>query len=115
MVNNNIITHTNDWWWGFSVDIVRNDGFGVVCVKFDKDYPNAAYICDLSVYEYCRKQGYGTELMYHAFDIARRHDKSFVLLRVDKTKDWLVHWYKVLGFEILSEDEHEYEMIKKVL
>ena len=42
-----VIVHTNSWFWGKSVDIVKDDGTAMVCVKFDeKSFPKAGYICD---------------------------------------------------------------------
>lgn len=35
-----VYRHTNRWWWGHSVDIVKDDGTAIVCVKFDeKSFP----------------------------------------------------------------------------
>lgn len=49
--------HINEWYWGYSIDIVKDDGTAIVCVKFDKDtFPKTGYICDLSVIETERKK-----------------------------------------------------------
>lgn len=109
---NMYLCHTNEWWWGTSVDIVRKDGIGVICVKFDDKYPSTAFICDLSVLELYRHNGIGRELMDNALAVAKKHCKSYVELQVDKTKDWLVAWYTDLGFDITYVDEHEYTMMK---
>ena len=44
--SNNYLCHTNEWYWGVSVDIVHKQGLGIVCVKLDNDYPQTAFICD---------------------------------------------------------------------
>jgi hypothetical protein len=69
--SNNYLCHTNEWYWGVSVDIVHKQGLGIVCVKLDNDYPQTAFICDLSVFVLNRKQGLGRELMENAFAVQR--------------------------------------------
>lgn len=55
--------HINQWYWGHSIDIVKNDGSAIVCVKFDKSsFPKTGYICDLSVLEPKRKKGLGDKM-----------------------------------------------------
>ena len=110
--SNNYLCHTNEWYWGVSVDIVHKQGFGIVCVKLDNDYPHTAFICDLSVFVLNRKQGLGRELMENAFAVAKKHARSYAEIQVDKTKDWLVAWYQTLGFEITVVGKDEYTMFK---
>ena len=69
--SNNYLCHTNTWYWGTSIDIVHKKGIGIVCVKIDDDYPQTAFICDLSVFVLNRKQGLGRELMENAFAVAK--------------------------------------------
>lgn len=33
---NEVFCHTNQWWWGVSVDIIKTNGTAMVCVKFDE-------------------------------------------------------------------------------
>ena len=110
----NVIIHTNDWVWGTSVDIIRDNGTAYICVKFDKEYPDVAYLCALSVYEPVRRLGLGKIMMAYALLIAQRNDKSWARLYVEKDKEWLVQWYKSLGFKIFMEDDKYYEMIKSL-
>jgi ribosomal protein S18 acetylase RimI-like enzyme len=62
-VCNNYLCHTNEWYWGKTVDIIHKQGIGIICVKLEDDYPVTAYICDLSVFVLNRRKGIGTELM----------------------------------------------------
>lgn len=109
---NNYLCHTNTWFWGTSIDIVHKKGIGIICVKLDDDYPSTAFICDLSVFELNRKQGLGRELMENAFEVAKKHARSYAEIQVDKTKDCLVAWYQTLGFEITVVGKDEYTMFK---
>lgn len=109
---NMYLCHTNEWYWGISVDIVRKDGIGIICVKLDNDYPQTAFICDLSVHELYRHNGIGRELLDNALEVARKHNRSYAEINVDKTKDWLVAWYTELGFEITYVGKDEYTMFK---
>ena len=107
--------HTNSWWWGKSVDIVKDDGTAIVSVKFDeKSFPKTGYICDLSVFETERKHGLGKEMMRHALAICRKYNMTFARLHVDAKNIWLREWYERLGFKELSRDENEIELIKEL-
>ena len=109
---NDVLCHMNKWWWGESIDIIRKDGLGAICVKFDKQYPTTAFFCDLTVFELTRRQGIGTELMNHAHAVARKFGKLYAQLDVDKENQWLIDWYKDWGFDVLCTGEHEITMIK---
>ena len=112
---NDVFFHTNQWWWGRSIDIVKDDGTAIVCVKFDeKTFPKAGYICDLSVLETERKKGIGLVMMQHAIAECRKNNMTFARLHVDAKNIWLREWYERLGFKELSRDENEIEMIKEL-
>jgi len=110
-----VIVHTNSWWWGSSVDIVRTDGTAKVCVKYDKkSFPHTGYICDLSVLESERKKGLGWVMMQYAINSCRDNNMTFARLHVDAKNIWLREWYERLGFKELSRDENELEMVKEL-
>ena len=110
-----VIVHTNSWYWGRSVDIVKADGTAIVCVKFDeKSFPKTGYICDLSVVESFRKKGLGNEMMRYALSSCRDNNMTFARLHVDAKNIWLKEWYERLGFKELSRDENEIELIKEL-
>ena len=65
--NNDVYFHINSWWWGKSIDIIKDDGTAIVCVKYDKNtFPKTGYICALSVLETERKKGIGDKMMRYA-------------------------------------------------
>ena len=110
-----VFYHTNRWWWGKSVDIVKDDGTAIVCVKFDeKTFPKTGYICALSVLETKRKKGIGWVMMQYAINTCRDCGMTFARLHVDAKNIWLREWYERLGFKELSRDENEIEMIKEL-
>ena len=110
-----VIVHTNSWYWGSSVDIVKCDGTAMVCVKFDKKtFPKAGYICDLSVLPTERKKGLGNEMMRYALYSCRDNNMTFARLHVDAKNIWLREWYERLGFKELSRDDNEVEMVKEL-
>ena len=112
---NDVFFHINTWWWGHSVDIVKDDGTAIVCVKFDeKAFPKTGYICDLSVIESERKKGLGRQMMKYALMSCADHRMTFARLHVDAKNIWLREWYERLGFKELSRDENEIEMIKEL-
>ena len=110
-----VFFHINRWWWGESVDIVKDDGTATICVKFDeKTFPKAGCICDLSVLESERKKGLGDKMMKYALMSCTDHRMTFARLYVDAKNIWLREWYERLGFKELSRDENEIEMIKEL-
>ena len=112
---NDVFFHTNNWWWGESVDIVKDDGTAIVCVKFDeKSFPTQGYICNLSVLETERGKGVGEKMIKYALMCCQDHNMTFASLRVDKNNIWLKGWYERLGFKELSRDENEIEMVKEL-
>ena len=105
--------HINHWWWGHSVDIVKDDGTAIVCVKFDKKYfPKTGSIYGLSVLEPERRKGLGEKMIKYALMSCKDHNMTFARLYVDAKNIWLREWYDRLGFKELSRDENEIEMIK---
>ena len=112
---NDVFFHTNHWWWGKSIDIVKDDGTAIVCVKFDeKTFPKAGYICDLSVLSTERRKGLGLRMMRYALASCRDNDMTFARLYVDAKNIWLKEWYERLGFKELSRDENELEMVMEL-
>ena len=110
-----VIKHYCSWWWGKSVDIVKDDGTAIVCVKFDdKSFPKTGYICDLSVVESSRNKCVGNDMMQLAIAECRTQNMNFARLHVDTKNIWLREWYERLGFKELSRDENEIEMVKEL-
>ena len=107
-----IVEHLNKWWWGCTFTLIVGDGLGIVEVQFDDNYPSVAFIKGLSVIESERQKGLGKELIDQCVLIALREQKQFLQLSANKKKDWLVRWYKRLGFVIYMTDDNEITMLK---
>jgi len=100
------------WWWGNNYTIILENGVGTVELQFDENMPYVGYVKGLVVDSRERRKGYATELMNLCHAYARNEKMHFLELAVNKEEDWLCEWYRRLGFDILSSDEHEYLMIK---
>jgi len=112
---NDVFFHINQWWWGRSIDIVKDDGTAIVCVKFDeKTFPKTGSIYGLSVLSTERRKGLGTKMIKYALMSCNDNGKTFARLYVDAKNTWLKEWYERLGFKELSRDENEIEMIKEL-
>lgn len=109
-MNDNLILHTNKWYWGESVIIVRNDGFGLVTVQFDSSRPDLAFITGLSVFENERRKGIGKELICSCFELIDSKKKTKIELTVEKNIKWLYDWYISLGFKRIRTNKSEYLM-----
>ena len=106
-----VIYHNCTWWWGEIVKIILSSGQGIIEVQLVKSTPNIAYLSGLSVLTECRRQQLGKQLIEYATNIAIDKRKKFLQLSVEKNNEWLMSWYKRLGFEIWSEEEHVYSMV----
>ena len=106
-----VIYHNCTWWLGETVKIIISSGQYIIEVQLDKSTPNIAYLSGLSVLPESRRHQLGTQLIAYATKVAIDKGLKFLQLTADKTNEWLVNWYKRLGFEIWSEEEHQYVMI----
>ena len=107
-----IVEHFNKWWWGNTFTLIAGEGLGIVEVQLDDNYPSIAFVKGLSVLESERQKGLGKELLDQCVILALREQKQFLQLSVNKENNWLVRWYKRLGFITFMTDEHELTMLK---
>ena len=96
----NYYQHVNLWWWGKTNTLVYREA--IVFVK------------GVSVLSQNRRMGIGTEMLLLCEEIARIEGKQFLQLNADKENNWLVNWYKKLGYIIIAKDEHEFTMLKSI-
>lgn len=113
IMSRDTLIHKSKWYWGFTEAIVMYGGIGLVEVQFDKD-TNYAFIRGLSVHHKLRRHGVGKELMETCEQRARKYGRAYMQLSVHKDKDWLARWCSSLGYDVISQDEHEYVMIKRL-
>jgi GNAT superfamily N-acetyltransferase len=85
-----VFYHTNQWHWGRSVDIVKDDGTAIVSVEFDeKTFPKTGCICNLSVIATERRKGLGQKMMKYALFCCEDNGMTFARLHVDAKNVWL--------------------------
>ena len=112
---NDVFFHINQWFGGKSIDIIKDNGTAIVCVKFDEKYfPKTGSIYGLSVLSTERRKGLGTKMIKHALMSCKDNGMTFARLQVDVKNVWLKEWYERLGFKELSRDENEIEMVKEL-
>lgn len=107
-----IIKHECEWYWGYSITLVCDGGMGMVTMQFEKETQMLVYLTDLIVHQSIRKKGVANRLLEKCFEIAIKKNMSFMQLRADKKKDWLVKWYERKGFRKMREEENEYVLLK---
>lgn len=110
------VIHNNNYWWGHNQTIITNDGSGSIRVSYVDDDPNTAFVDNLIVLKQKRKQGIGTRLMNIANMCAIDNNCNKIKLWTQKDTDWLVSWYKRLGFVIdeYYENDYVFQMIKNL-
>lgn len=106
--------HINTWYWGKSIDLVVDNGVGIVSIKFENEYPDTAYIDGLSVLEQFRHKGYGHNILKRCEEIAKANNRRFIKLDVEKASSNLIKWYERLGYSTCYIGEHVYTMIKVI-
>ena len=105
----------SDYVWGKSSTLLDRKGRGSVTIQADNNYPNWGHVCDLCVVEWERRKGIGSALMVKSEEIVKEcFGLNEVRLDVERYKDWMVEWYKKLGYEVINEYGHYYTM-RKVL
>lgn len=104
----------NQWKWGHSITII--DRAASIEIKIQDNSKNCAFLSTLQVHPDFQRQGIATKLMNICEEIIyREYTSEFISLYVEKDVEWLVNWYKKLGYSILWEtDEIYYRMIKKL-
>ena len=110
----NYYQHVNLWWWGKTNTLVHREGIATVELQFDDNYPAIVFVKGVSVLSQNRRMGIGTEMLLLCEEIARIEGKQFLQLNADKENNWLVNWYKKLGYIIIAKDEHEFTMLKSI-
>lgn len=101
-----------NWWWGKNLNIILENGLGVVELQFDDTMPNVAFVKGLIVDKRETRKGYARELMKLCHAYAKDNGKRWLQLSVNKDDRWIYEWYERLGFDVISVDEHEYNMMK---
>lgn len=104
----------NQWKWGHSITII--DKAAMIVIEIRDDCKNCAFLCELKVHPELQRQGIATKLMNICEEIIyQEYTSEFISLYVEKDVEWLVNWYKKLGYSILwDQDEIYYRMIKKL-
>lgn len=106
--------HVTSWWWGDDIVILTKSGEGMIELQYENSSPNTAYLQGLSVLCDSRRKGIGRILVSQCEEFARQDGKLFSTLSVDFSYEWLVDWYKRMGYTILRVNEHTYDMIKSL-
>ena len=102
------------WWWGRSIVLVCKDGSCTIELQFEYDMPNSVYLKGLQVNEPFRRQGIATGLLAYCEELARQDGRKFITLSVEYDNEWLLEFYKRIGYSVLNRSEHIFEMIKVI-
>lgn len=108
-----VIIHKNQWYWGSTLTIIKNDGMASVQLQLDNKYPTVAFVKGLIVHDTCRKKGIGSAMLDACIKETLKCGKLFLQLNAKKDS-WIVGWYERKGFTIIYEDDDEYTMWKQL-
>lgn len=103
--------HYNNWWWGETAHIVRNDGKGIVRVEFEYGYLYG-FITDLSVVEDARRKGYATGLLDVAHELIKKNGYRWAVLTCEFERVFQRAFYERIGYNITGVRKDYYLMRK---
>lgn len=90
---------------------MEENGYMYATISFEKS-SESMYIYNVCVKEENRNNKLGTWLIRYLENIGIRYNKKFSALTALKDKEWLINWYKKLGYSIYSNDDKYFYMIK---
>ena len=106
-----LIWHHNTWPWGKTIRIVTSDGSAIVEMSFEDINPGVCYISGLSVIPPKRRRGIAKHLMFACENYCRENG----IFRLDLNsvmEDWVMEFYKKLGYIPIKEVDGFMQMYK---
>ena len=100
------VIHKNEWQWGKTFTIVRENGRAIVGLSISEDEPELGYINGLSVVGTIRRLGKGTRMLNDAIELAKKNGCKYAYLHCDKDS-FVFDWYKRLGFKYYGDKTNE--------
>lgn len=91
-----MIIHDNIWKWGRALTIVLAGGKAMCRVSIDNE-DGRAWLDNVIVHESIRNQNYGTRLLGHAYQEAKKLGCDALWLFVDGP-EWVQEWYERNGY-----------------
>lgn len=103
--------HQNTWDWGSTVDVIANNGEGIVEMSFNNSNPGVCFISNLSVIPSARRQGIATVLLEYCIDYCAK--KHIFRIDLDSVKEnFVVNMYHKYGFSDIEESDNTIQMYK---
>ena len=103
---NKIIKHRNKWPFGESTIIVLENGYALVKVSYETEYPDECTIIGLTVHESRRKEGLGNKLLEEAEKEAKEYYNINKICLYTDCNSFTTDWYKRHGYH-LDKDQIE--------
>lgn len=98
METENMVIHPNEWQWGKSFMLVRENGMAIVGLSITDDEPEGGFIWGLSVAETIRRKGVGAKMLSDALEQAKEKGCKYASLQCNKDS-FVFEWYKKVGFK----------------
>ena len=106
-----LIWHHNTWPWGKTARVITSHASGIVEMTFEDNSPGVCYISGLSVIPPKRRRGIATRLMLACENYCRENG----IFRLDLNsvmEDWVMEFYKKLGYVPIKEVDGFMQMYK---
>lgn len=107
------VKYENIWYWGETINLVKNDGLAIIELSIDNSKPNYAYISSLKVHTSARGQGIASAIMNEIENIARSKKVGIIYLSAE-IGSWVAEWYQRIGYVEYSREELLINMYKKL-
>lgn len=103
--------HENTWDWGKTVDVIAENGEGIVEMSFNNSNPGVCFLSNLSVVPSKRRQGIATVLLEFCIDYCAK--KHIFRIDLDSVKEnFVVNMYRKYGFCDIKESDSVIQMYK---
>jgi len=90
------------------VYVLRENGVVVAVAEFMRGFNGESYLYGLATAKDYRKKGFATKIMKESFKKLKEKSLKTMYLTVDPKKEYIVDFYKKLGFTKDSYIENEY-------
>lgn len=108
------VYHYNTWWWGKSLTVITSDGYGSCELCICDDYPEWGIINALMVHVRKRCHGLGKKLVLECERKGHEVGLNQFFLEVNKRNEWLLGYYKELGYEVCPDSDQENKAVWKM-
>lgn len=104
------VIHKNDWFWGTTYTFIFGSGKSIIKLTTENDVPGIGILSGLSVLPCYTGKGLGKQTLEFTISYARGLGLESLEISAEKLpeNEWIVDWYKRLGFVEFLDNDPDY-------